>query len=354
MTEGNRNEWQEDERKLIDAFFREKVPQALKQDGKPENACDEGACTEFAKQLLSADDLAPVDNQGCNSFTLICHSRGQIVQFRLRPLDTSIIDLAHQTYGDIIPRSTFHSGFALPVYSSRIIPGRVHFLQPFPKAHFPLKRQQTTVKELGWFIGRATHHIQPKCAYKADSWTVKARENLQRLEHNTSLTELAPDLRKAILRIQDKVQLLDSLPAVLTHHDLAEVNIFVNDEGNVTGVIDLDTAGVEAFGMSIWGIYVCFLGSMENEKWSFHNQLADGYDGQTVREVLEATFWDSLWSSISLRLKREDLEEAVKIALAVGIINRYFVRGMLDQIDPADKVHCLSFEYAKGILPTVI
>ena len=29
------------------------------------------ACMEFAKRILGADDLTPVDVQGCNSFTLI-------------------------------------------------------------------------------------------------------------------------------------------------------------------------------------------------------------------------------------------------------------------------------------------
>lgn len=92
---------------------------------------------------------------------------------------------------------------------------------------------------------------------------------------------------------------------------------------------------------------------MGGGKWSFRNQAADGYPGRTVREVLEAAFWDSLWSSVSPEMRREDFEAAVRVALIIGSINRYFIRGMMDQIDETNNVHRLSLEYAKGILPAI-
>jgi hypothetical protein len=71
--------------------------------------------------------------------------------------------------------------------------------------------------------------------------------------------------------------------------------------------------------------------------------------------VLETAFWESLWSNVSLELKeqRAEMEAAVKVALSIGIINRYFIRGMIDKIDESIKVHRLSLEYARGILPAV-
>lgn len=36
-----------------------------------------------------------------------------------------------------------------------------------------------------------------------------------------------------------------------------------------------------------------------------------------------------------------------------GVINRYFIQGMVDEIDLSKKVHRTSLEYAKGILPQV-
>ena len=346
-------EWQQSERAIIDKFFHVKVPEILDLKDGTESSCTEASCIEFGKRVFGADDLMPVDNQGSNSFTLVCHSKSQVIQFRLQPFDTAILDLAHQIYGNAVPRTIFQSGFRLPVYTSKIIPGKVHVLQPFPEAAFPLERQKKTVTDLGRFIARATFFPQPTTLYNTNSWTAKSRETLKQLQQNSSLQAQAPEITDIVSRLWGKVDLLDRLPAVLTHHDFSEVNILVDEAGNATGVIDFDVAGIEAFGMCIWGIYECFLGSMEEGTWSFHNQEADGYHGQTIRQVLEAAFWDSLWSSVSPELQHRDLEAAVKVALSIGIINRYFIRGMMDEIDMTNNTHRLSLEYAKGILPTI-
>lgn len=252
-----------------------------------------------------------------------------------------------------MPRTEFHAGFPLPVYTSDIIPGKVHVLQPFPE-EFPLERQKKTVIDLGQFVAKATYFAQPEASYRTDSWTAKANETLERLSRNASL-QSDPEMRKIVLRLQGKVHLLDLLPAVLTHNDFSEVNILVNDSGNVTGVIDFDETGIEAFGMCIWGIYECFLGGMDDGKFSFHDHPAAGYPGKTVRGVLEAAFWGSLWSNVSTEVKewQEELEAAVRVAVSIGVINRYFVRGMMDHVDETIKVHRLSMEYARGILPAV-
>ncbi|KAI9696667.1 MAG: hypothetical protein M1820_008041 [Bogoriella megaspora] len=346
-------EWQQSERAIIDEFFRVKVPEALNVENGTEVSCTEASCIEFGKQIVEADDLAPVENQGFSSFTLVCHSKSQVIQFRLRPFNTSTLELAHQIYGDTVPRTIFHGNFCLPVYTSKIISGKFHVLQPFPEAKFPLERQKRTITDLGRFVARATFFPQPKTSYKADSWTAKSKETLERLHHSLSFHACAPEIAGIVACLRGKISLLGRLPAVLTHHDFSEVNILVDEAGNLTSVIDFDVAGVEDFGMCIWGIYECFLGSMEQGKWSFYNQKADGHRGRTIREVLEIAFWDSLWSSVSPELQRQDLEAAIGVALSIGVINRYFIRGMMDEIDLSDKVHRLSLEYAKGILPAI-
>lgn len=346
-------EWEESERSIIQDFFENKVPKALGSTTSAEYECTEASCIQFAKTITQSEDVVSVENQGYNSYTLLCPSKSQIIQFRLKPFDTTMIDLAHKIYGDQVPRSILHNDFPLPTYSSSILPGRVHILQPFPEDKFPLQREKTTVIELGHFIARSTFFPQPKSSYTSSSWTTTANEKLQRLQKNLSLRVLAPEVAEAVVHLQSELYRLNDLPAVLTHHDFAQVNIFVSDAGNVTGVLDFDEAGIEAFGMCIWGLYECFFGSMEGGKWYFYDQDADGYPGRTVRQVLEAAFWDSLWSNVSPEVKREDCEAAVNVALRIGIINRYIDCGMIEEIDEAQKVHRLSLEYVKGILPAV-
>ena len=350
----SQKEWLQSERAIIDKFFRVKVPEALRDSGKADIQCTETSCIEYGKQVLSADDLVRTDNQGSNSYTLVCKSKSQIIQFRLRPFDTAVLELAHQIYGDKVPQVTLHAGFPLPVYSSSIIHGKVHIFQPFPEDAFPLERQTRTVTDLGRFIARSTYFPQPKSSYKNDSWTVRSKETLDRLHRNSSLQVAAPEIADIVSRLRGDIHLLHCLPAVLTHHDFSEVNILVGKDGLVTGVIDFDAAGIEAFGMCIWGIYECFLGSMEQGKWSFFDQEANGRAGHTtVRSVLEAAFWNSLWSNISPEFERGNIEAALKVAVSMGVLMRYFIKGMVDEIDERKKVHRLSLEYAEEILPAV-
>lgn len=345
-------EWKQQEREIIDKFFTEKVPRA---SDPPTALCTEESCINFAKTTLQTDNIIPVDNQGSNSFTLISKSLETVIQFRLNAFRTDTLRLANEIYGDLVPEVRFHEGFPLPVYSSRVIPGRVHVLQPFPEAQFPLARERTTVAELGAFVAKAAFFVQPK-PYPDASWTNTAADTLRRLTKNTSLENLAPDLHKHIVTVlQPSVHLLDSLPAVLTHHDFSQVNILVDDSGHLTGVIDFDEAGIEAFGMCIWGLYECFFGMMENGKWSFYDTVVDrgSREAHTIRQVLENTFWESLWANTPPGLKKTDAEQAVMVSLSVGVINRYFIQGMVDEIDLSKSVHRISLEYAKGILPQV-
>lgn len=226
-------------------------------------------------------------------------------------------------------------------YSSRAIPRRVHVLQPFPGAQFPLAREKTTVAELGAFVAKAPFFAQLK-PYRHDSWTHTAADTLYWLTKNTSLKTLAPDLHAHIATIlQPSVHLLENLPAVLTYHDFAQVNILVDDSGNLTGVIDFDEAGIEAFGMCIWGLHECFFGMMEKGKWSFYDTVADGgsLEAHTIRQVLESTFWESLWANTLPWLRRADAEQAIMVSVSIGVINRYFIQGMVDEVDLSRPSH---------------
>ncbi|KAJ5543307.1 hypothetical protein N7535_005735 [Penicillium sp. DV-2018c] len=331
-------EWKRQERQFIDRFFQEKVPKALGNEAA--SLCTEDTCIQYAKVLLKTDDVVAVNNQGCNSFTL--QTPSTIIQFRLKPLKTDVLALANKIYGDLVPKVNLHNGYPLPVYSSKVIPGQVHLLQPFAEK-FPIEREKTTVTELGLFIARSAFFEQPKACVKINSWTNAAPEMLHRLVQNNTLRTYAPELSEIVRRLQYQVYLLESLPRVLTHHDFSQVNILVSDAGNITGVIDFDEAGIEAFGMCIWGLYECFFGSMEAGKWSFYDEMP----------VLANAFWESLWANTPPSLKQEEAETAVKVSLSIGVLNRYFVQGMVDEIDLSKKTHRLSLEYARGILPRI-
>ncbi|KAI9688288.1 MAG: hypothetical protein M1820_010291 [Bogoriella megaspora] len=341
-------EWLAQEREWIAKFFEKLVPEVL---GERSQLCGMKDCHEFASRILRTQDIQPVENQGSTSYTLACPSQSSIVQFRLKRFDEEILALAHKIYGDVVPAITFFDGFPLPVYVGGIIPGQLHMFQKFPSDNFPLERQLTTVTELGQFVAKSAYWPQPTSSYSPTSCTKSARNTLLRLSENDALKKIEPRYSEKAIALLTKVHLLDKLPPVLSHPDFAEVNIFVDSEGHVTGVIDFEDAQTEAFGMCIFGVYEGFFGVMNNQKWTFFDQPArDRYGPRTsVRNVLETKFWESLWDAMPPTMGKQELSEAVMVALEVGIINRYLVRGLLDGVDFESEDHRIDLEWARGL-----
>ncbi|KAI0100492.1 hypothetical protein GGR51DRAFT_564027 [Nemania sp. FL0031] len=227
--------------------------------------------------------------------------------------------------------------------------GASAYAPKFPKGAFPLRRQLTTVTELAQFVAKSAFWPQPVSTYSPTSWTKTARSNLVRLTQNDSLRKIEPRFANKASSLLENFSLLDKLPPVLTHHDFAEVNIMVDLQGHVTGVIDFDDAQTEAFGMCIFGVYEGFFGVMRDQKWSFFDEPAGDGSGRSVRNVLDTAFWDTLWESVPPGMNRQEFEEAVMVAVDIGSVNRYFVRGLIENVNLESEDHRLSLEFARGI-----
>lgn len=351
--------WVENEGEIINEFFTEKVPAALKQrelrePGFTWKGCSAADCLEYAKFLMQGMPLALVNNQGSSSYTLICPGRERIIQFRITELNTEVVDEAKQMYGRLVAKAFRHQDFVLPVYTYNILPGQLYIWQKVPRESFPLEREKRTVTDLAKFIATASHFPHPKGkeSYSDNSWTMSAKATLQRLKQNTSLREMAPEIHILVAYLSTKLHLLDILPEVLTHLDPVGQNILVEkDTGAVTGVVGFDEARTEAFGINIYSLYESFVGSLQDGHWSPYDMPAgEQYPGLSVSEALTRAFWDSLWVNVTTGLDKKFFEEAVGVALKVGLVNRYFVGPMLDEIDLDNRMHVVSLDYAKGIL----
>lgn len=340
--------WDESERLLINNFFELRVPKVAK------TTCSASECREFAQTLMQGKKIVLVNNQGFHSYTLACPESNHIIQFRLKELCTKFIDEAKEIYGHLVSGVVHHSGFTLPVYTIDIVPGVAHYWQEPSRDHFPLERELNTIIDLAQFIARSSHFPHPPIECKYSSRTKRARATFERLEQNSSLKEIAPDIYAEVTSVTPKLHLLQDLPLVLTHTDLVGLNIFVDRiTGGITGVIDFDDAQIEALGMNIVTLYEWFVGNMEDGHWSPYDMPAGNkYGGKNVGQVLEAAFWEAFWDNTSPDLKKEDTKEALSVALRVGVVNRYIVDvGMLDEVDLENgRGDDRSLDYAKGIL----
>ncbi|KAI9678047.1 MAG: hypothetical protein M1817_005991 [Caeruleum heppii] len=338
--------WLAQEREMIANFFNKLVPQTLNRGA----TCTAQDCDDFARRTLQTEHVRPVDNQGATSYTLICLDQEKIIQFRLKRFQDDVLTLAHQIYGDLVPTVTAIAGFPLPVYLSTVIPGQIHIFQTFPSEAYPLNRQLVTVTDVARFVARSAHWPQPESSYAATSWTKSARLTLTTLEQNHDLKRFDPRFSQKATSLLQQLILLDTLPPVLSHSDFVEINMFVDPEGSLTGVIDFEDAQTEAFGMCLFGVYESFFGVMRYGKWTFFDQDAgNGYD-KSVWDVLETAFWDTLWDAMPPTISRSQYEEAVMVALEIGMVNRYFVRGLLEGVDEENQGHRISLEFARGML----
>ena len=356
LTEG----WLAQEKDFIETFFEKKVPQALSETephvGEQRPTAE--SCDKFAKTLLGSDDIRPVDNQGAQSYTLICPSQNTIVQFRLRRFDEDALALAHKIYGELVPAPTLKNGFPIPVYVCPVMPGVLHIFQDFPKGlnKFPLDRQLNTVHDLAIFVAKAAFWPQPKESLTDDSWTVMARAKLTRLTQMTKLYQIEPRFARRASYLLSRLHLLEKLPLTLNHLDFAEINIMVDREsGHLTGVLDFDDARTEAFGMCIFGVYEGFFGVMRDARWRFFDEPVTGQSAgvpdrksQTIRQVLEAAFWNSFWDAVPSWIKKSEYEDPVTVALDVGIINRYFDKDC--DVDPDSEDDMRAVNWATGLL----
>lgn len=342
--------WDEDEQGLVDAFFGEKVPQALAKRQDIVNmfgSCSASDCDRFARWLLEAP-VHRSTNQGCNSYTLVCPERNKIVQFRMEELNTQLIDTAKRTWGDLVAQVSFHGGFSLPVYTCNILPGQLHSSLNIDLSNFPLEREKQTVIDIGKFVAKAIHH-SPKALSTTQKTSIE--DMLHRLEQNTSLKRMNPEVHAEITKCHSKLHLLDRVPEVFTHPDLVSRNIFVDNTGALTGVIGLEATSNQVFGSNIFALWECYFGNMDDGVWRLYDMPAGhNYPGKSVYDVLAAAFWEALVGGVSPVLTMEEHHEAVGVALGVGVVKRYFWGGMLDVIDLEESGQRRSMEYARGIL----
>ena len=348
--------WEEHQKGMIDEFFDERVPDALKEREDREigfisKGCGPSDCLEYAKFLMQGMPIAVDTHQGHNSYTLICPGRGRVIQFRTEELNVKAIDEARLMYGNLVSKAIRHHAFVLPVYTFKILPGHLHTWQHIDRHPFPLEREMKTVTDLAKFIATASHFSYFSDRYDDSSWTMSANTSLQWLEENQNLMEMAPEVHAQIASLRTRLHLLDTLPAVLTHPNLTSPNVFVEkDTGNLTGVINFDKSRTEAFGMSIFALYETFFASMDDGHWSPYDMPAgEQYPGLSVIELLSRAFWISLWANVAPGLERKTNGEAVGVALRVGVINRYF-ESALDEMDTEATFHQVSLNYARDIL----
>lgn len=133
---------------------------------------------------------------------------------------------------------------------------------------------------------------------------------------STDLTLLAKHLPSRFTSDIDNLAVrldcvFESLPMVLTHGDLCEMNFLVNNSnGHLTGLIDWAEAEVLPFGCNLWAVENV-LGYMDDQGWHYVRQQGE------LRNLFWATFYASMDDNEHM------VQGAIELARQMGVLFRY-------------------------------
>lgn len=157
------------------------------------------------------------------------------------------------------------------------------------------------------------------CRFYAASW--KNAQSPAREKHHyyhTKLMQLSSALPSRFTKVIEKTdqslnEIIYHVPWVLTHSDLSNMNILVDpDSGHLTGVVDWADAGIEPFGIALWGLE-SVLGSSGSDGWSYF-----GNDVSHSRRLFRKAFLTEIGAPISHKTRR-----AIDEARTLGVLLRY-------------------------------
>ncbi|KAF4448111.1 Mus38-like protein [Fusarium austroafricanum] len=277
-------------------------------------AATRAECDIKAASLIGGT-VNPVPIQGAWSYT-VAGGPGQtdIVQFRAErsKLDMANVNIAMRVHTDHVPRCEYYGQiggqFPLSIYVMEKRDG-VCYIQARDtslegKAEFEM-RQFRTVGDLARFFAASWKGAQQVSPSIANNLQGEFESDLNRL------SQRLPDRFTGTLSlVRQGLPRIFTLPFVITHGDLNETNILVDNAGCISGVIDWAEADIYPFGISLWALEN-ILGYMDSSGWHYHDNAKE----------LRDEFWRIF--EIDIGDIQEEVKENIRFARMVGLFLRY-------------------------------
>ncbi|GAW20099.1 hypothetical protein ANO14919_095950 [Xylariales sp. No.14919] len=306
----------------ISSFFKENTTVTRQQ-------CEELALSRVGGQAN------PVETQGAFSYTFATGiNQSKIFQFRTHDseLDMSVINLAQTVHSRFIAGCKYHGTIGqsrpLHIYEMDKLPGATYIMARHVSVVQPpdsAARQRNTATDLAKFFAQSWNHSQQLPPGETSALLTEFRDKFDLL-HRSLPFRFASNLD----RVRKELPLVFSktLPFVLSHQDLCEMNILIDPEtGSITGIIDWADARILPFGFSLWALEN-ILGYMNSEGWHYYDN----------RHELQRIFWETFRMEAK-NLSDDDLR-LIQITRMAGLFCRYgFVldgkvcKGVIDESD---------------------
>ncbi|KAG5743677.1 hypothetical protein H9Q70_013612 [Fusarium xylarioides] len=231
-------------------------------------------CDAMAASLVG-EPVNPVPVQGMWSYTVIAGpDQADIVQFRAEPskLNMANVDIAMLVHQTCVPRCTYHGmiGGRSPLYiyvmEKRNGACYIQARDMSKEGKFEFEtRQLRTVGDLARFFAEAWKSPQQVPLTFVNNLRRDLETDLNRLHQ-----QLPNRFKDALNQVLKHLPRIFNMPFVITHGDLNEMNILVDDSGYITGVIDWAESEFCPFGISLWALEN-ILGHMDAMGWHYHD-----------------------------------------------------------------------------------
>ncbi|KAK3902095.1 hypothetical protein C8A05DRAFT_15803 [Staphylotrichum tortipilum] len=199
-------------------------------------------------------------------FVTLADSREVVVQFRTEQLDLDAFRLARETLGEVVPEATALADEELEneggwAYSFNRLPGKM------------------------WVHGVAGKGAEGRIAVNKSLGRVFSRGCLA--STSADALEEVTTYRPLLQGLHGKLDELSKLPLWVTHYDLNDVNVLIDESCNITGVVDWELSVPKPFGVGFGRIHTIAGEYTGGEFW-----MPDEF------EIAERAFWKELFDGM--------------------------------------------------------
>jgi hypothetical protein len=301
---------------IIDITSDADLPKCLNTPAKQTKKARQLAQLHSGSGILAKSARRP-HPQGCFSRTVIVtlkDGKNVVIQFRPEQLEIESFQVARRVLGPVVPEVRPIQDEELEregiwVYWLTCIPGSTWF--EGARGRWSQTRV-TTVRSLGRILSKGYVDVEDSCDANNSSELVIERNLRPHLE--LILASEDPQIRQFHAVAKDllgKLDQLKTLPLFIAHFDLNDVNIMVDENCEVSGLIDWELSTPLPFGMGFSRIHT-LAGEYNERKFYMPPEF----------EEAERGFWQEIWAGISEKV-RDHVNanlEAVQTAVMLGTL----------------------------------
>ena len=268
-------------------------------------------------------DRPPMQGMFSRTLFLILKDKREIVhQFRTEPLDLNAFKIARQALGSIVPDATALEDEELLAqgvwaYSFNLLPGEMWFRGisgKWAQGRIAINKSLGRVLSKGCLANNSDEAVDGRIRSHLEALLASSEDDVKPYQHQ-------------LQSFVDKLEQLKELPLWVAHYDLNEVNVLIDEDCNVTGLIDWELSTPLPFGICFGRIHT-YAGEYSGGEFCIPEEFEDA----------ERAFWHELFDGMPTEIHR-------KLKGEMNLVQDAVILGTL--------LDCFAFENGKVIVGQV-